>query len=175
MGKAKHEHLQDIVALIPPGTIAIETGRIRSKRKAEGFSTKWLAECPNIEVLYSVDHNPMTQLVCRELIDTEHRNKVWFINADSQNALLTLAALLPSKSVGFLLLDSANDSLTPVQEFLAILPALAKGCIIAVDDVYCEYGFKGGLLLPKFEKNGYKIERRGDYAVVRFGKQPQTE
>lgn len=169
MGKKKHEILQDIINQLPQGTIAIEAGRIRSKRIGEGYSTKWLAECDNIETLYSIDHNPMTRFVCEEIIDKEFLKKVRFVDADSEQALRTIGGILADKVIGFLFLDSANDPLITVREFLAIWPALKKDCVIVVDDVYPKFGFKGELLIPKLEKYGYRIEKREPYAIIWYG------
>lgn len=168
MSKKKHEYLKEVIAALPPHTVAIETGRIRSKRIGEGYSTKWLAQCANIETLYSIDHNPMTQLVCQEVVDAQFLVNVHFINADSEQALRTIEGILATQVIGFILFDSANDPIVTMREFLAILPALADGCIIVVDDVHCKFGFKGDLLLPKLEKYGCVFEQQGDYAVTRF-------
>jgi len=169
MATQKHEILQDIIGALPPNTIAVESGRIRSKRIGEGYSTKWLAESDNIEILYSIDHNPMTQLVCQEIVAEKDLEKVRFLNADSEQALRTLEGILASKVIGFLFLDSANDPLITVREFLAIRPALTKDCVIVVDDVYSEFGFKGELLIPKLQEYGYNIEAREPYAIIRCG------
>jgi len=166
----KHEYLQDVISTLPPDIIAIETGRIRSKRIGEGYSTKWLAESKNVKILYSIDHNPMTQLVCQEIIEPEFLEKVRFVNADSEQALRTIEGIIDARSIGFLLLDSANDPIVTMREFLAIFPALADRCIIVIDDVYCDFGFKGDLLIPKLEKFGCEIEQQHHYAVVRFNR-----
>lgn len=163
----KHEYFQTILKLLPPNTIAIETGRIREQgRIHEGYSSKWLAECSNVSRLYSIDCNPMTEGIVRAVVDSKAQKKICFINTDSVGALYTLSAILPQKSVGFILLDSANNPLLAMQEFLAIHGTLTDDCLIVLDDVYNELGFKGEILLPKFEKLGYRITPYGDYALI---------
>lgn len=165
----KYDILQDIISELEPGTVAVETGRIRSKRQNEGHSTRWLAESKNVDILYSIDHNPMTQLVCQEIIDKEYLDKIRFVNADSEQALRTIESILADKLINFLFLDSANDPVITVREFLAIRPALTSNCIIVIDDVYSEFGFKGELLIPKLQEYGYDIESREPYAIIRCG------
>lgn len=162
----KHEYFQKILEQLTTPVVAIETGRLRRKGALnDGYSTKWLAQCKQITQLFSIDIAPATESVCRDVISKKACNKISFLNTESVSALYALSGAVPPQSIGLLLLDSANDPLLAVKEFLAALPMLASGCLVIVDDVFGEFGFKGSLLLPKLYSYSYDIKRYGDYAV----------
>jgi len=145
----------------------IETGTIRRSEPeyavGDGHSTKWIARwiAKNGGTFYSVDLETATAYE--------------FLAAKE---LLKYVKLVKSSSIAFLekidfdvhlaYLDSANDPVLTKAEFLAVLPHMATGGRIIVDDYVPDSRekMKGNLLHPYLVAYKFKFEIKGVQCII---------
>ena len=119
----KHEIFKKLVT--KPNSVVAEFGRIRDndsgKRIIDGQSTYELDKLSNVVKIYSIDTDPNTINICKNLIPG---NKVIYLNNFEP----------PIEKIDYLHIDSNDCPLTNLQHYLDMKPYLKDDCIISIDD-----------------------------------------
>jgi predicted O-methyltransferase YrrM len=123
------EVLRDCINLVGNNKYikALETGTIRSYNERHE-STRWLGETIKEGKIISVDNNPNSITVSKDIC--KHLNNIEWILGDS----LEVLAKQEKESFHFILLDSVNDRHHIFEEFKLALTLIKNGGIIVIDD-----------------------------------------
>jgi len=122
------EVIRDCIKLLGNKHInALETGTIRSYNEHHE-STRWLGELISNGKILSVDNNPNSIKVSKDIC--KNCNNIEWVLGDSLDVL----SKLEKESYNFILLDSINDRNHIFEEFKLALLLIKDGGIIMVDD-----------------------------------------
>lgn len=106
---------------------ALETGTIRTYTEKHE-STRWLGECISNGKILSIDINPKSIEVSKDIC--KHLNNIEWIQGDS----LEILNNLEESKYNFILLDSVNNKEHIFNEFKLALKLIKLGGIIMIDD-----------------------------------------
>lgn len=134
-------------AKVVPQMRVLEIGRLRSRTEIRGHSTLHIACHPAVAVLVSVDHNPKTEAVARDMIPGDALRKVQFVNEDSVEWMGEYVGA-DGEPFDFFYLDGLNDAEHVLAELELTLGMATPGAVVIVDDTDHRYATKGDKAVP---------------------------